>query len=186
MKLNPKEKPKMMTAVEKQKLIEDLRPKLKRLSIEAKPRKKGLTKRKNDPHGLNQGIVKGRRASHMATLPMKQRAIVEKHEEAICAIMETFTYAECTKIANILLFASWREANRGKTGVPLRHVRRLARLYLYEHPQNPTEEIKEQMRILDNPTHEFLCRCDDLIDEHDLFCERAFKGLPSPRGKSKS
>jgi len=175
-----------MTMIQKSKLVEDLRAKLKKVTLDPKRKKAKAPKKftRNDPAGINQGTAKGRRSSNMATMPMAQRAIVEANEEAICAVMETFTYAECTKIANILLFASWREANRGKTGVPLRHVRRLARLYLQEQPQNPTPEIKREMKMLENPTSEFLCRCDDLIDEHDLFCERAFKGLPSPWGKA--
>jgi len=177
---------KMMSAIEKQKVVEELRTKLEKMNLCAKPKDKKSARGivRNDPGGKNQGIAKGSRKSHMATIPMAQRAIVEMHEEAICKMMETFTYAECTKIANILLFASWRETKSGKTGPPLLRVRRLAQRYYEEHqPRNPTPEMMRQIRIMKNPTHEFLCRCEDLIDEHDLFCERAFKGLPSPWGK---
>ena len=170
-----------MTMIEKRKLVDELRNKLKAFEFDPKPGKRTWALR--TAKGANksgQDRAKGRKPSHMATMPMAQRAIVERHEKAICAVLQTLSYAECAHIASRLLFASWRESNRGQVGKSLEIVKRLARLYDDNHPANPTPEIKQQMRLLKNPTDEFLCRCDDLIDQHDLFCERAFKGLSNP------
>jgi hypothetical protein len=163
---------------EKKKLKEDVREGAMRLIMgEGKKKRKGrpITKKVFD----NRPILKGK--STMLSLCMAQRKLIEQNEQGIYDFLVSLPFAEQTIIARQMFFACDRDTKSMTSAwrpKPLKLIKSLLRLTNFEDPAHPEPEKEIPY------SYELRLRCDKLIIDNDLFCERACNGEASPWTKA--